>query len=84
MSLGLQGQTPFDNTAYTEYEADRGELARQKISKGKETTLARGIPIYRPEDHQLVAQSNSTHLLSNAQPIANKEQWKRGGGIAMA
>ena len=51
MSLGLQGQTLFDNTAYTEYEADRGELARQKISKGKETTLARGIPIYRPEDH---------------------------------
>ena len=50
MSLGLQGQTLFDNTAYAEYEADRGELARQKISKGKETTLARGIPIYRPED----------------------------------
>jgi len=51
MSLGLQGQTLFDNTAYAEYEADRGELARQKISKGKETTLARGVPVYRPEDH---------------------------------
>ena len=53
--------------------------AKKSAKERKLPLHGASLYIVRKIIKQLVAQSNSTHLLSNAQPIANKEQWEREG-----